>query len=446
MAKRRGQSVLAAVCLILALGACDKVDNEQARLCVDLIAALDGKAPSRIVDTLPDPNSEHGIVVHYLEDEKGMRERWIACRFGGSGLELGRLDLTGVMTDREGELSEVDLVILKRWWLGEFGAGLDERARAGVWSAGRDWAYAAQQTVNAIGLSSVYVLLALAFTLVYGALGRINLAFGEFAMMGAYTGLLGVIAFGIAMGLPLALVLVLTLVMTLVSGGLWGWTTDRLIFRPLRKATGQAALIASVGLAGALQEFVRLVQGADDLWLQPIFTGVHVLAEGGGFTVVVSTTQLVLLGLIAAVLATHFGLIDRGRFGRAWRACSQDLAMAALCGLNIDRVMGATMALATCYAGLAGLIIAIHYGVVSFHMGMILGFKALTGAILGGLGSPKGAVLGGILVGLTETFWTGYLDIQSKDIAVFAILALVLIFRPQGLLLPSLRGPDPGLR
>jgi len=446
VAALKGAYLLAALGFVLALGACDMVDEEQAGLCGDLIAALDGDRPFHVLAADPDPDDPRRVVVRYVYDAGEGGEHWIACRFAGSSLEPGRMDLVSVATDQIGELSDVKLLILKRWWLDAFGAGLGEAATDELDSPARAWAYAAQQFINAIGVSSIYVLLALAFTLVYGALRRINLAFGEFAMMGAYTGLLCVIAFGIVAGLPLVLVLILTLLLTVLSGGLWGWTVDRTIFRPLRNSTGQAALIASVGLAVALQEAVRLAQGANDLWLQPVFTGTHVLAQGGGFTVVVSTTQIVLLGLIAAVMVIHFGLIDRGRFGRSWRACSQDVGMAALCGLNVDRVMGATMALATCYAGLAGMIIAIHYGVVTFHMGMIMGFKALTGAILGGLGSPKGAIVGGLLVGLTETFWTGYLDIQSKDIAVFAILAFVLIFRPQGLLQPSLRGPDPGLR
>jgi branched-chain amino acid transport system permease protein len=446
VAKVRRRQLIGALGLILALGACDKVDEDQARLCTGLIAALDDGVPFRVVETRADPDADFAVTIRYVPEAGQAGERWITCRFAGNGLDPGRLDLVSVVTDRDGELSEIKLVLLRRWWLGEFGAGLGDRADAVESAAGRAWAYAAQQTVNAIGLSSVYVLLALAFTLVYGALRRINLAFGDFAMAGAYTGLLGVIGFGVAMGLPLVLVLVLALALTVLSGALWGWTAERAVFRPMRHASGQAALIASVGLAIALQEFVRLVQGADDLWLQPAFTGVNLLGEAGGFTIVVSTTQLVLLGLVACVLAVHFGLIDRGRFGRAWRACSQDLGMAALCGLNVDRTMGATMALATCYAGIAGMIVAIHYGVVSFHMGMILGFKALTGAIVGGLGSPRGAVAGGVVVALTETFWTAYFDIQSKDIAVFVLLALVLIFRPQGLLQPVLRGPDPGLR
>jgi branched-chain amino acid transport system permease protein len=446
VATTRGWHVIGAFGLILALGACDEVDDEQARLCIGLIPALDDEGSFSVAEILPQPDGDNGVIVRYALEAEGVAEHWIVCRFAGGGLDPGRLDLVSVATDRDGELSEIKLVLLQRWWLGQFGAGLTDRAGTGEPGVGRAWAYAAQQMVNAIGLSSVYAMLALAFTLVYGALSRINLAFGDFAMAGAYAGLLGVIAFGVAMGLPLVLVLILALVLTGLSGGLWGWTAERAVFRPMRQSSGQAALIASVGLAIALQEFVRLVQGADDLWLAPVFTGVNLLGEAGGFTIVVSTTQLVLLGLIVVILVVHFGMIDRGRFGRAWRACSQDLGMAALCGLNIDRVMGGTMALATAYAGVAGLIVAVHYGVVSFHMGMVLGFKALTGAIIGGLGSPKGAVAGGIAVALTETFWTAYFDIQSKEIAVFVLLALVLIFRPRGLLQSTLRGPDPGLR
>ena len=406
---------------------------------------MDEDGPFRVVGTAADPTSDHHIILRYAP-ESGGPVHWIACQFADAGFGAGRLDLIGVATDRDGALSDVQLHLLKRFWVLEFGSRLGGGEGAQRDRSGLVWAYGAQQTINAIGLSAVYVLLALAFTLVYGVIGRINLAFGDLAMVGAYTGLIGIIAFGVVAGLPLVLVLVLAFLLVMASGGLWGWATDRVIFRTMRSTSTQAALIASVGLAIALQEFVRLVQGADDLWLQPVFTGVHLLGEAGGFTVVISTTQLVVLAVVAGVLATQFVLVDRGRYGRAWRAASQDLGMAALCGLNVNRVLAATMALATAYAGLAGFIVAVHYGVVSFHMGMILGFKALTGAIIGGLGSPRGAVVGGMAVGLTETYWTAYLDIQSKDIAVFALLALVLIFRPQGLVQPALRGPDPGLR
>ncbi len=430
---------------ILTLAACGEVDDEQARLCQGLIEALDEGGPFRVVGTAADPTSEHRVILRYVP-EHGGAVHWVACQFAGSGLAAGRLDLIEVATDRDGELSDVQLHLLKRFWIQELGAGLKDGKGARQDRSGLVWAYAAQQSINAIGLSAVYILLALAFTLVYGVVGRINLAFGDLAMVGAYTGLIGIIAFGVVAGLPLPLVLILALLLVILSGGLWGWTTDRLVFSAMRSTSTQAALIASVGLAIALQEFVRLVQGANDLWLQPVFTGVHLLGEAGGFTVVVSTTQLVVLAVVAGVLAIQFILVDRGHYGRAWRAASQDLGMAALCGVNVNLVLAATMALATAYAGLAGLIVAVHYGVVSFHMGMILGFKALTGAIIGGLGSPRGAVLGGLVVGLTETFWTAYLDIQSKDIAVFALLALVLIFRPQGLVRPAIHGPDPGLR
>ena len=445
MAARHRPCLWLALVCALTVSACDRIDDEQARLCRNLIEALDEGGPFRIVATTADPNAEHGVVVRYAP-EGGGAAQWIACRFAGSGLDAGRLDLIAVETSRDGVLSDVQLQLLERFWVQAFGSGVDDTVIADRDETARGAAYAVQQLINAIGLSSVYVLLALAFTLVYGVIGRINLAFGEMAMIGAYTGLIGIIAFGVAAGLPLVLVLVLALGLVLVSGGLWGWTTERLIFRPLRASTTQAALIASVGLAILLQEFVRLVQGADDLWLQPVFTGVHLLGEGGGYTVVVSTTQLLVLAVVAVVLVVHFGLIDRGPYGRSWRAASQDTPMAALCGVNVEGVMGITMALATAYAGLAGLIVAVHYGVIIFHMGMLLGFKALTGAIVGGLGSPRGAVAGGLIVGLTETFWTAYLDIQSKDIAVFALLALILIFRPQGLLRPTVRGPDPALR
>jgi branched-chain amino acid transport system permease protein len=214
-----------------------------------------------------------------------------------------------------------------------------------------------------------------------------------------------------------------------------------MVFRPLVGAAGQAALIASLGLALVIQEGLRLLQGADDLWLGPLGGATWTVLDAGGFTVVASASQAVVVGGVILLLALQFGVVDRGRFGRQWRAVAADRPMAALVGVDVGRISGLVMALATLYAALAGAIVVLHYGGASFHMGTMLGFKALTAAILGGLGSPVGAVLGALTVAGVETFWTGYVDTQSKDIAVFALLAIALMARPQGLGLARLRGP-----
>ena len=232
--------------------------------------------------------------------------------------------------------------------------------------------------------------------------------------------------------LPLALLAVLGVAM--LVGAVHGWTTERLVFRPLRGTPSQAPLIATIGLAFGLQEYVRLVQTSRDRWLQPMFTDRIALAEGDGFTAGIGIGQILVLALTATLFVGLTLLLSRTGLGRAQRACSDDAAMAALVGVDVDRTIGWTFLIGGAMAAAAGFVIATHLGGVNFYMGHLIGFKALAAAIVGGIGSVGGALLGGLLIGLLEAFWSGYLTIAYKDIAVFAVLTLVLIFRPDGLL------------
>jgi branched-chain amino acid transport system permease protein len=428
--------MLAALAAAFALAACAEVDIEQLQICERLIPALEAPgAEIEIVEGAPDPSAENAVRVAYHIGSEAPSAHWVSCQFGGRGFELDRLRLIGVATDREGELSGIRVFLLRQYWLDlyEGQATSGDAPAEDADSRSRDLLYFLQLGVNGITVGCFYGLLAIGYTLVYSIIGRINLAFGEIAMVGAYTTFIAVTALAlIGVGaLPLALILVLLVIAAV--GAVHGLVTERLVFRPLREVPSQAPLIATLGLAIFLQEALRLLQGADDRWVQPVFSAAHQLSGTPGFTLTVSTSQIIVVGLAMILYGGLWLLMARTSFGRAARACADDVAMAGLCGVNIERTTALTFCLGAAYAAIAGLVVLLRYGGVSFADGFLLGFKALTAAIIGGIGSVPGAMLGGLLVGALEALWAGYLSIAYKDVAVFGLLTAVLIWRPQGL-------------
>lgn len=309
--------------------------------------------------------------------------------------------------------------------------------------------YFLQQLVNGLTLGCVYALVAMGYTLVHGIIGQINLAHGEVFMTGAFHAFIALIVLGI-LGLLgggyLPLALIIALLLSLVLTAAYGWATHRLIYRPLAGSSSHAALIAAIGLTIFLQEYVRLIQDAGNFWIDRLVTGRVVFAADSAFPVVVSYAHLLILAVTATVLSVFGLLVDRSPLGRAQRACAQDAGMAALLGVDVARTVGLTFAMGAGLAGVAGMIFTVHYGVINFYMGFVLGLKAFTAAIVGGIGSLPGAALGGLLIGLLETFWSAYLPIAYKDVVVFGALIAALVFRPSGLLgRPQVeRLPGPG--
>jgi branched-chain amino acid transport system permease protein len=290
--------------------------------------------------------------------------------------------------------------------------------------------YFLQQLVNGVTLGSIYGLIAIGYTMVYGILGMINFAHGDVYMVGAFIALiafLGLLALGLT-ALPLILLLVLFATMLLTS--VWGWTVERLAYRPLRGSFRLAPLITAIGVSIVLQNFVQLSQEARVKALPPqIHGGLALLGQTR-----ISFTQILVILATVALLAGFTYLIARTPLGRAQRACSQDMRMAALLGVDVDRTIALTFVMGAALAAVAGLMHLLLYGVIDHFIGFVAGVKAFTAAVLGGIGSLPGAMLGGLLIGLIETFWAGYFSAEYKDVAAFSVLIIVLIFMPSGLL------------
>ena len=296
------------------------------------------------------------------------------------------------------------------------------------------FAYFLDQLINGLTLGSIYGLIAIGYTMVYGIIGMINFAHGEIFMIGSFVSIITFLLLGIAgiTWIPLALLIVLITAMVLTS--IYGWALERVAYRPLRGSPRLAALITAIGMSIFLQNYVQLLQGARNKPMQPVISGGITVLQEQDYVVSLSYMQMMII-VVTLVLMTGFTLmIARTSLGRAQRACEQDRNMAALIGVNVDRTISLTFVVGAALASVAGMMFLMYYGVIDFFIGFLAGIKAFTAAVLGGIGSLPGAMLGGLLIGLIEAFWSGYFTVEYKDVAAFSILVLVLVFRPTGLL------------
>lgn len=427
---RSGLLVLAVLPL---LAACDGVDESQARICERLIPALGSEDAAYDViarDAVPDDPREIRIVYTTKADEPP-RPTVLRCRFAGAGFAPNRLELEAVETDGQ-VLSPVEVFMLRHFWLERYAP------RAGAGAAGRDRPratppYLAQLAANAVTLASVYAVLAAGYTLIFAITRRINLVFGALAVLGAYAVFSGIVALRAVAADSLVLLLAMALVVAVMVGASLGYAVERLVFRPLHDSRGQALLIASLGLAIALQEAVRLLHGAGDRWLQPILAGRIEVAAGSGASISVTVAQLACVAVAAAVFLGLYALA-RSSVGRQLRAVAEDPVMAALCGARTGPLIAFAFALSGCLAALAGTLVLLRYGAISASDGWLLGFKALTAAVVGGIGSLGGALLGALLIAFIETAWAGFFASAWREVVVFLLLAATLIWRPEGLL------------
>jgi len=294
--------------------------------------------------------------------------------------------------------------------------------------------YFLQQLINGLTLGAIYGLIAIGYTMVYGIVGMINFAHGEIFMIGAFIALITFLILGPSSGAMIIVTLFIVLIVSMLLTAVYGWALERVAYRPLRGSPRLAALISAIGMSIFLQNFVQISQGARVKALQPVISGGIELYKGAIFTVTLSYMQIIIMTVTTALMVGFWMVISKTALGRAQRSCEQDRTMAALIGIDVDRTISVTFVLGAALAAVAGLMITLYYGVIDFYVGFLAGIKAFTAAVLGGIGSVPGAMLGGLLIGLIEAFWSGYFTIEYKDVAAFAILVLVLIFRPTGLL------------
>ena len=292
-----------------------------------------------------------------------------------------------------------------------------------------------QQLINGLTLGSIYGLIAIGYTMVFGIIGMVNFAHGDVFMVSSFIALILFLLLTTWLGVSsIALALMIVLIATMVLTALWGWAIERVAYRPLRGSFRLAPLISAIGVSIFLANFVQVAQGARNKPTPPMLDGAFRLFERDGYAVTLSYKQCMIMAVTAVLLGGFWYLVQKTPFGRAQRACEQDRRMAALLGIDVDRTISLTFVLGAALAAVAGVLYLVYYGVVSFSDGFVPGVKAFTAAVLGGIGSLPGAVLGGLIIGLIETFWSAYFSIEYKDVAAFSILAIVLIFMPSGLL------------
>ncbi|HEB70326.1 MAG TPA: branched-chain amino acid ABC transporter permease LivH [Desulfobulbus sp.] len=277
---------------------------------------------------------------------------------------------------------------------------------------------------------SIYALIALGYTMVYGIIGLINFAHGEIYMIGAFTALIVSTVLSI-FGFPLPAIIILTLLASAIWAAAYGYTVEKIAYQPLRNAPRLSPLISAIGMSMFLQNYVLLAQTPDFLPFPALIPDFDFMEP---YAATIGSSDLVILVTTAVVMLLLTWLIKFTRTGKAMRATAQDRKMAMLVGINVDNVISITFIIGSALAAIGGLLIAAHIGQINFYIGFIAGIKAFTAAVLGGIGSIPGAVLGSFILGLTEAFATGYVSSDYEDVFAFSLLVLILIFRPAGLL------------
>ncbi len=291
-----------------------------------------------------------------------------------------------------------------------------------------------QQLFNGLSLGAIYALIAIGYTMVYGIIGMINFAHGEIYMIGAYTGLVTLSAIGVGSGIPIMLIVLIMLIVAALVTAVYGYAVEKVAYAPLRGSPRLVPLISAIGMSIFLQNWVALGQGARDMAVPNLVAGSLQIQLGDDFVFNASYSRILIIVTTIILMVMLSFYIKYSRMGRASRACSQDLGMANLLGIDTSRVISFTFIVGAMLAAVGGVLIALAIGKLTPFIGFVAGIKAFTAAVLGGIGSIPGAMLGGVILGLAETFAAAYISSQYKDIVAFSLLVLILLFRPTGLL------------
>ena len=279
-----------------------------------------------------------------------------------------------------------------------------------------------QQLINGLALGSVYALLALGYTMVYGIIQLINFAHGEIYMIGAFAGFYS--------ASTLKLPLIPTLLVAMVVSALAGIIIEKVAYKPLRNSPRIALLITAIGVSLFLQNAMRLLVGSNPKPFPDLINAGSI--NIGSIQIEVKT--ILMFGVSALLVFLLQFIVYKTKVGKAMRASSQDMEAASLMGINVDNTISLTFAIGSALAGIAGVLVAISYPSITPYMGAMPGLKAFVAAVLGGIGSIPGALVGGIAIGLLETFSKAYISTNFSDAIVFAILIIILLIKPSGLL------------
>jgi len=290
--------------------------------------------------------------------------------------------------------------------------------------------YFAELFLGGLTRGSIYALIALGYTMVYGIIGLINFAHGEIYMIGAFTALI-VASVLTLQGWNHIAILVIASIVAVIYSSAYGYTAEKLAYKPLRRAPRLSALISAIGLSLFLQNYVLLAQTSDFL---PFPSLIPEFKFNEPYEHIISSSEIVILTATTIVMVVLTFLIKFTKIGKAMRATAQDRNMAMLLGVDVDKVISITFIIGSATAALGGVLIASHIGQINFYIGFIAGIKAFVAAVLGGIGSIPGAVLGSLVLGWTESFFTGYVSSDYADVFAFLFLVFILIFRPAGLL------------
>jgi branched-chain amino acid transport system permease protein len=289
-----------------------------------------------------------------------------------------------------------------------------------------------QQIINGLTVGAVYALIALGYTMVYGILQLINFAHGEVYMIGAYLAII-FLGFFTVIGLTeasLILSLILTSLLTISFAAAYGYSIEKLAYKPLRQAPRLSPLISAIGVSIFLQNYVMLTQGATDK-VFPLRIGEEIVQF---MNVGISYLQIFILIVSALLMLLLHLFIQKTKIGKAMRATAQDKIMASLVGINIDNVISITFIIGAALAAVSGIMVSSYYGLINYSIGYIAGIKAFTAAVLGGIGNIPGAMIGGIILGLIETMGAAYISSEYKDAFAFIVLIGILLIKPAGIL------------
>ena len=279
-----------------------------------------------------------------------------------------------------------------------------------------------QQIINGLSLGSIYALIALVYTMVYGIIKLINFAQGDIYMIGAFIGLY--------CGKNLGLSLLPTLIISMIGAALCGVIIEKVAYKPLRNSPRITLLITAIGISLLLENGMKLAVGSSPKAF-PKLLSTEVIKLG---SLSIETSKILMLVVSIMLVVFLQFIVFKTKIGKAMRAASYDIEAASLMGINVNNIISITFAIGSALAGAAGVLVSLAFKIVEPYMGMIPGLKAFIAAVLGGIGSIPGALIGGLLIGLTETLTKAYISTILSDAIVFAILIIILLVKPSGLL------------